>query len=40
MAPELIDAVRECWRAYAPVAALALIAFALFQVIKVLDDGA
>jgi hypothetical protein len=40
MAPELIDAVREFWRACAPIAALVLIAFALLRVIEVLDDGA
>jgi hypothetical protein len=40
MAPELIDAVREFWRACAPMATLGLIAFALLRVIEVLDDGA
>jgi hypothetical protein len=40
MAPELIDAVREFWRACGPIATLVLIAFALLRVIEVLDDGA
>lgn len=40
MAPELIDTLREYWRAYAPIAALVLIVLAFLRVIEVLDDGA
>ena len=40
MAPELIDSLGEYWPASAPIAALVLMAFALFRVIEVLDDGA